>query len=344
MSELKSLTDIPYPQVTDIRLEYFGDEMSRVEALSPMDYDTFKRTLIDIHDSHPNIQQEGRFVTRQNGTNGGEYYSVADDKDGLMEYALNQAKTQDDIQVAALLLGVAVVAIHPFGDGNGRTARTLYSQLSRGFSDNDPEHEKLRYNNTRGRGLGSDLVSFASVSEDMYGLADKAVYMNTEVAKIATQDWYLSNDPEAAKKHYGDREYHGLTYTEREKLDGLLGYKHGKDGEEGLGRYAATSGAIVFGFSKIEAAHHVNLPIKEFPGNRRAIITPDALTMMSGDMKREFTGYMQEYHSEKARAAIDLIGKYGDTYLNLAGSGKIKVRDYLLTQTRTYLASSLHNR
>lgn len=52
----------------------------------------------------------------------------------LLKMAFDKSQSISDPKTAGLTLGFAINAIHPYDDGNGRTARVIYSLLSRGYS------------------------------------------------------------------------------------------------------------------------------------------------------------------------------------------------------------------
>jgi hypothetical protein len=314
--------------------EFYGNQQIRLEELRTTSYEEFKNLLIETHNTHPQAEVETSFVGAQNGTLGGGLYPRAQDKDMLMAYALEQAQEQANVQVAALILGTAIVAIHPFEDGNGRTSRTIYSALSRGLDDASPEHQKVRLG---GKG---DIIDFSGVSREPYELAQKLAYQEAGVTKLASQTWYLSQDTEASKKHYGEREFHGLTSDERAELDGLLGEKNGSEERGDVGRYGGLDDSLLFGFSKVSEELGLDLPINHFSHGRTAVNVPDALMLMDGDAKRKLFEYIQQYHTLKAKAAIDLVGKNGEEVIE-TDQGAIAIRDYLLTQTNNYLALKL---
>ena len=137
----------------DSRFELYGDEQARYEDLQTWDYASLKSRLIALNneacagqsepitDFHENYSMMGGGWMGMAGVD--IHFPIPEDREDLFRYALKKAQAAQNIQDAALLLGTAVVAIHPFGDGNGRTSRALYAQLSRGWDDTNEEYRRL---------------------------------------------------------------------------------------------------------------------------------------------------------------------------------------------------------
>lgn len=73
----------------------------------------------------------------------------------LMKIAFDKSQTVDSPKIAGLTLSFAINSIHPYNDGNGRTARLVYSLLSKGYSGSsqDKDYYSKILENTTGRGL-----------------------------------------------------------------------------------------------------------------------------------------------------------------------------------------------
>jgi hypothetical protein len=317
--------------------EFYGDEQQRLEDLRELDYPAFKQHLIKLHNSSPGIEVETDFVSTQNRTLGGNIFPRPEDKDALLAYTLEQAEQQDDIQDAAMILNVGVVFTHPFSDGNGRTARALYGEVSRGFTYND--NGDVESSLLRAEGVGRSFVNFGDAMHNGCGVwIDRGVYREAGFDKIARSAWYLSEDEEAAQNHYGKREYHGLTEAEVSELDRLLGEKYGIDGDQ-PGRYSANVDAVVYGLSRLEAEEGgLDLPISD--GGTR-INTPDSLALLNGEQKKLLIQYIKEYNTLYAKAAIDLISKYGNEKVRGKDGIKITRKSYVIGITNSYVASRI---
>jgi hypothetical protein len=321
--------------IIDPRTEFYGDEQGRLEALRGLTYTAFKQHLFDIRNSLPGREPESEygFVQQQNTRHGilaGEFFPMPQDKDELLAYALKEAQAQEDIQISALVLGVAVLAVHPYEDGNGGTYRSVYSELSRGLTPSSPEYKAAQQPHSKLVDLGMMIDT-----ESPYRLVSQVAFLKAGVKKIADQAWPISKDTSAAAEHYNDREFHGLSIEERAMLDAQLGDKENNP----PGRFCNNSAAILFGFSRLAVERQIGLPIDEAPAGHSQVNVPDTLAMINEDAKRELLKYIQQYPAYKALAAIDLLGKDGDTILHLPDGINIAVRDLLLQYTNNYLMS-----
>jgi hypothetical protein len=315
--------------------EFYGDEARRFEELQLLSYPDFKQQLLTIHNSILDDKPEDHFVTGLNGTTRNKIFPRPEDKDMLLEYALRQAQEQPDVQDAALILGAAIVFIHPFNDGNGRTSRTLYGQLSRGFTYE--AGKKTEANAVQLNGIGRDFIDFEGITL-LEPFIEDIVFKEADVPAIASSAWYISTDKEAAKHHYGPREYHGLSDAEARELDVLLGEKHGVDGVD-PDRYLGNGKSILYGFSCLVKEYGIELPKRTFEGGRELVITPDALAQLDGDQKRKFIEYTKAYNTLYAKAAIDILGKYKNEPIRLDGGEVSTIKSYIVEHTNNYIAS-----
>lgn len=129
--------------------EVFGDEEKRKEYIKNLDFDDFKDLLIRVNGIVRDIPITKR---KFNGTNvklmgAGGYVGYVppfhEDKEPLLKEAFTKAKGSGDIKNTALLISVAVNAIHPFADGNGRTSRLVYRLIGEGYRGSEEEKAKL---------------------------------------------------------------------------------------------------------------------------------------------------------------------------------------------------------
>jgi hypothetical protein len=325
--------------------EHYGDEATRLEELLGLEYPTYKQRLIDLHDSHPDIEPEGAFVDETNSTHGGEIFPRPEDKDQLLSYALEQAQTAGDLQVAALILATGIVFTHPFGEGNGRTSRAEYAYWSRGLDEDVDEYRHLR--RTQGLGYRQDPrteVNFGDIM-DVYAeeLISDVIFRESGFESVAEVAASMSRDSEAVKAPYNaEREYKGLTDTEADELDTLLGQTSWMPG-----RYAklfANAPAWLYSLSKIHAATGSALSTGTTMVDGEVctcVNLPDSLALMDRKTKLTFMDYLKEYYTLRAKAAIDLMGKYGNESANEVGHPEMSIRDYLVDKTNNYLASKL---
>lgn len=75
----------------------------------------------------------------------------------LVKMAFEKSQSVEDPKIAGLTLSFAINAIHPYDDGNGRTARVIYSLLSKGYSGSD--EDKNYYSKILVNTLGQELIN-----------------------------------------------------------------------------------------------------------------------------------------------------------------------------------------
>lgn len=337
MTEVSTLQSAPLA-------EYYGDQEARLETLRSLDYDDFKRQLIEVHGGFIGAAEYRGFTTCQNSMSGGNNFPPPDKKDEVLAYALEQAQRQDDVQDAALIINIGIVCTHPFSNGNGRTGRTLYAGLSRGlkFDGSDGAYSDEAELLQTGGIIARDIIDIGGPLTERFGhWMDNLVYGTTGVEKIATQAWYLSQDEEAAKWHYGEREYHDLDADDAKKLDVLFGEKHGTDGKDPA-RYGTSMYASLYALSRIVQESGVDLPVQNFSG-RSLVNIPDSLAQLNGLQKREVIEYIQEYNTLYAKAAIDLIAKHRDVRIEdpVTGLKTKTIKDMIVEKTNNYLVSDI---
>jgi prophage maintenance system killer protein len=332
------MTTTEVPQ-TDTRAEYYGDEQSRLADFKQLDYPEFKDLILHVHNNYIEAEHEDAFVQGMNYSRGGTIFPRAEDKDSLLEYALKEAQAKDDIQEAAIILGTAIVFTHPLEDGNGRLSRTIYAWLSRGMPVDATMEDNVEAWLVRQGSIGRDFVDFGRLETEGEHLIEKVAYFENGLEPVANGVWHLSSDEDAAKHHYGQREYHGLTAEEAEELDTLLGEKSGEDGIN-PDRRAGNSHAVLYGLSKIYAEEGLEMPIRLIE-DKTQVITPDALAMMSGDQKRKLTTYIRDFNTIFARSAIDLVSKYGDLIETIGDGEQMRVLDWVVNKTNNFLAPKI---
>lgn len=134
--------------------------------LDSLDFNDFKRWLSFVNGMERDIPRtergfrEGSVVESESSLLGNEIeYQPPHQKqrEMLMEMAFNKAKSLEDPELAGLTLGFAINAIHPYPDGNGRTARIVTALLSRGYDGSD--EAKRYYSNLLENQKGREVIN-----------------------------------------------------------------------------------------------------------------------------------------------------------------------------------------
>lgn len=114
------------------------------DYLNSINYHDFKKLLCLINGlerdiSKPNRNLDGNGVIKSiksdDDSDGITVYLPPESsiREALLEESFDLCKKIDDPEAAGLALGMSIVAIHPFQDGNGRTSRLVYGLLSHGY-------------------------------------------------------------------------------------------------------------------------------------------------------------------------------------------------------------------
>jgi len=131
--------------------EFYGDEAERQNRFNGYSYEDFRERLIKSNAYVRKINPALHDFDGAGVVVGGEGVDglivehqppEQKDKESLLKYMLETAQKLDNIQDVALLVGAGITQIHPFIDGNGRTSRLLYTNLSAGidfFKKNEDE-------------------------------------------------------------------------------------------------------------------------------------------------------------------------------------------------------------
>ncbi len=131
-----------------------GDPSELVEHLT---YESFMGLLVDMSAVATGRPTEDEIIiTLQNyiddpmrqSQDARDYLPAPEDKQALLCDILEVAKKAKSPQHAAMTLAAGVLSSHPFTDGNGRTARSLYHFLMRGENTSKAELEII--NSTEG--------------------------------------------------------------------------------------------------------------------------------------------------------------------------------------------------
>ncbi len=130
--------------------EVFTSPVQSKQFLNSLSYDDFKRFISLVNGVERDVPISQRGVVggpslfEQNPILGeGVQYRPPgrEDAEVLLTETLTVAQELDDPGVAGLTLAFAINAIHPFGNGNGRTGRFICALLAKGY-DGSPEAQR----------------------------------------------------------------------------------------------------------------------------------------------------------------------------------------------------------
>lgn len=111
------------------------------------------------------------------------------DKPRLLEYAFNRAKELEDPRDVGLLAAASINAVHPFGDGNGRTSRLVYDLLNYNYAGSERDKKfLLAALSSEGRFITPDV----DPSYLLYGSVIDLI-IKEEFTKLGEADYYFLN-------------------------------------------------------------------------------------------------------------------------------------------------------
>ena len=130
--ELQEQLQIPLV-LEEIRSQTDGTPESikkHFETLSFEDFSVFLNRLNGYFRNIPGQHTMDGYGLMMNG------YVPPDPKDRvpLMKEAFEEAVKEDSPEKCATVLGMSILTIHPYVDGNGRTSRTIFALLTNGYS------------------------------------------------------------------------------------------------------------------------------------------------------------------------------------------------------------------
>ena len=130
--------------------ESLKTEESRIEfidSLTPMDFVQLLREMNGVLLNIPSSERgltEAIQVSVEPGTRKIlEVHPASEDKELLLKEVLEKAQGMIDIEDKSMILAVGVNAVHPFPEGNGRIARSIYYLLMKGYRYGDEELRAL---------------------------------------------------------------------------------------------------------------------------------------------------------------------------------------------------------
>lgn len=124
----------------------FSSEQSRAGFIDALTLDAFESHLTRINGIAMNTPIRDRgyaaglqcIVDMEKGIDAVGQHIVhpePEDKKELLGTVLSSAKRTADLELKASILAIGINAVHPFADGNGRTARLVYHAVAHGADD-----------------------------------------------------------------------------------------------------------------------------------------------------------------------------------------------------------------
>lgn len=118
-----------------------GTPESIKKYFETLSFDNFSNLLNELNGYYRGIHSQHNMDGNGKMSDG---YMPPDPKDRvpLLKEAFEKAIKEDSPEKSAMVLGMSILTIHPYLDGNGRTSRTIFALLTNGYSGSN-EDKKL---------------------------------------------------------------------------------------------------------------------------------------------------------------------------------------------------------
>ena len=332
-------------------------EQLYTEELAALTPDSFRQALLDIHndvipeqhldafDAYNNFM--GLSSKQTNELEGVEVrFPRREDKAEVLEFALVKAQSCEDPRNGAMLLSAAVLLVHPFNDGNGRTSRALYSKLS--------GVDRLDESSRDGDGTGSsnlsnrehiDLGSAFSSDPKVSALTELLTYRAKGIPKrdIRTLSHRPDVDDQIESARLTDDELEGFSDSERADFIEALGLdKSGNNDNWDMRGMGFASAVLLYKYPELETL--VTTPdasVDEASDGRELLNIHDLLPKLSAEQKSEYVASLWEYRKLRAMAAIDMLSDDAGSILLTGRMGSIALRDVVIESTNNFVSSTI---
>ncbi len=136
-----------------IQLSGFDDILatpeSRLEYVDDLTLDQFEQLLEFVNAVQTNLPKSFRGYPDQSQVITNEEQKIIDimpspeHKQELLGIVLGYAQQADSLEDKAFLLAMGLTTVHPFSEGNGRLARSIYYLLTEGYTPNDSQLQRI---------------------------------------------------------------------------------------------------------------------------------------------------------------------------------------------------------
>lgn len=126
------------PLLEKIHIKTNGTPESVKQYFGTLSFDDFSQLLNGLNGFYRNTSGEQSMDGDGKMGNG---YMPPDPKDRipLLKEAFEKAIKEDSPEKCGMVLGMSILTIHPYLDGNGRTSRTIFALLTNGYSGSEKD-------------------------------------------------------------------------------------------------------------------------------------------------------------------------------------------------------------
>lgn len=107
--------------------------------LESLSFDEYSEFLNDLNGYFRNKNKDNCYMDGDGLTADGYMPPESEDRIWLMKESFDLAISQESLEKCAYILGMSILTIHPYLDGNGRTSRIMLALLTNGYSGNEDD-------------------------------------------------------------------------------------------------------------------------------------------------------------------------------------------------------------
>lgn len=345
----------------------YGNEQERLDGFKRLSFNRLKQKIIAMNRWARKGKNDAPGLEAEGFTRDGRYavserkvphiYPGPEDYMDVLEYGFKKAQEAEDVQDAALIMSSAIVASHPFNDGNGRTSRVVYGELSAGITPDNEAFDMLNASTKPGDlDIGArsvDIGSFARNNPDLYSIAVDAIYRRGDITRFNGQFTGLNFDRDEETGRYLDvtnRMIEGLSPSQISWLDDVYANLRGLNfdrtqivdtpGADPAFRYAISSASEKFpGFLQ---KFRVGNP--DVVGNAQQLDVEAVLNSGNIDFVKAIADGAREFYKQYAMSIIDMVGgDLSNELIDAPGGGKMTVKNRIIETSNNFLSENIQD-
>lgn len=133
----KGTSPIP-PVVEDICNQTDGSPEAIKKYFQTISFEEFSSKLNQLNGFYRNTYDQNS-MDGYGKTGDGYMPPAPEDRKSLLKEAFEKAMTENSAKSCGLVLGMSILTIHPYLDGNGRTSRAIFALLVNGYSGSEKD-------------------------------------------------------------------------------------------------------------------------------------------------------------------------------------------------------------